>query len=647
MESTPGSWSHAPFFCLKTELSPATLFHSASNYFGCFGGLPERGLGGPAFAAYASKTGIKIAKAGEAMDAPMMDECWMLVWFAGAKGWTNWDSPGVVFLQKKPRRMNLDEGGLHFEFPGAAGDIVLLPLYGYFKPPTEKVDLLAAHGLPSKKIKTWQWSEALPKGPLMRVRYWASALREFPVYCEESFSVDRARGSVTIRQRFQWRAIDDDWNTKHLKLAPLSPPLALASRDQTFPVTFSGSVLDHDLFTPHGPYMGVEGADTVDATFQVLHHVNETEFADPPATNAPPGVLAAIEQLRSTSRAKFRSPERYEYDHGGLENFALAVAGDQWYAKALPYMDEPTRAIALASLRKYFHDDVLTTNRFQWRESPSGSGGTYPLLRSKGMGSTGDPADAGTSSAPLLETLWAYAHFSGDWDLIKERWPLVKQLFTAPPGAGWVSFAQEAGAELGGGAPHCVAMARMAYKVGDMDAYNYACYRFARGLVHHQIKQTGAEYFRRHQPLHSMEAMDGEVYPTKTSGELATIAAPDKFSGSPSGVLASCLAVIRASHPTRYQRLIPEGPPTPFVAGLEREVAGPNSSLVQTVLSGSPGTQSQPASNSWPQLTWETWKTPTGAMWTFGKVSPVRKGVPANIRTVPLNWNCEAVAWSW
>ena len=144
-----------------------------------------------------------------------------------------------------------------------------------------------------------------------------------------------------------------------------------------------------------------------------------------------------------------------------------------------------------------------------------------------------------------------------------------------------------------------------------------------------------------------MEAMDGEVYPTKTSGELATIAAPDKFSGSPSGVLASCLAVIRASHPTRYQRLIPEGPPTPFVAGLEREVAGPNSSLVQTVLSGSPGTQSQPASNSWPQLTWETWKTPTGAMWTFGKVSPVRKGVPANIRTVPLNWNCEAVAWSW
>ena len=36
-----------------------------------------------------------------------------------------------------------------------------------------------------------------------------------------------AQDSVTIRQKFRWRSIDDDWKTRHLKLAPISPVLAL------------------------------------------------------------------------------------------------------------------------------------------------------------------------------------------------------------------------------------------------------------------------------------------------------------------------------------------------------------------------------------------------------------------------------------
>ena len=732
MESTPGLWSQSPFFCLKTELSPATLFHSASNYFGCFSGLAEDGLGGPAFAAYASKTGIKIAKAGEAMDAPMLDECWILVWFAGAKGWTNWDSPWAVFLQHKPRRMKLNEGGLQLEFPGAAGDIVLLPLYGYFKPPAEKGDFLVAHGLPGKKIKTWEWSEALPKGPLMRVRYWASALREFPVYCEDSFSVDRAHDSVTIRQAFRWRSIEDEWNTKHLKLAPLSPPLALATQDKSFPATVSKSVLDHDLFTPYGPYMGVEGADTYDVTLRVLRYVNETEFTDPPPTNAHPSVSAAIEKLRATSRATFGSPGRHEVDAEGGEKLDGATAGDQWYAKCLPYMDEPTRALALASLRKHFREEVLVTNRFGGREDPNASGRTRQRPEGSGADSQGDRAAAERSRTHLLESLWAYAHFSGDWDLIKERWPLVKEFFTPQAGARWVTFGNEAEAGLGEGASPCLAMARMAFKVGDMDSYNYACYRFAQELVHHQIRQTSVEYFRRHQPWHSMEAMEGEVYLTRASGdlggwridgpnypretgerqfidrwvgfndpdvgrfysdylrtevrteldlwqrrresprrvqnapmsapsmvqlrslllnetpaELAATTTPDHLSGPPSRILARCLAVIRASHPKRYQRLIPEGPPSPFVAGGEREVPGPSRCLIPAVQFGSLGSQSESASNSWPQMTWPGWKTPIGSTWSFGRVTPARKGSPTKIETVPLNWNCEAASCSW
>ena len=247
-----------------------------------------------------------------------MEECWLLVWFAGARGWTNWDTPWAVYLQKKPSSIRLTDAGLFLRFPAQAGDIVLLPLYGYYKPPQEGHEFLVSHGLPDKKIKTWEWAKTLPRDPLMRVRYWASVLREFPLYCEDTFSVDPSRDTVTIRQRFQWHSIQDDWNTEHVKLAPLSPPLALATMDKKFPVTFSKRVLNHDFFTPYGPYMGIEGVDSYDATFHLLQYINEIEPSDP-ATNSHPTVAAALEKLRTVARQKFRAADRYEYDHGGAE----------------------------------------------------------------------------------------------------------------------------------------------------------------------------------------------------------------------------------------------------------------------------------------------------------------------------------------
>ena len=723
------AWTNAPFYCLQTELSPATLYHCASNYLGLFTQMAEDGLGAPSHAAFITHSGPRPFKNGQRLTAAEMDECWILVWFAGAKGWTNWDSPWAVFLQKKPVSMELNDTGLHLRFRHGAGDVVLLPLYGYLKPPLEGKDWLAAHGLPSKKIATWKWADFLTREPLTRVRYWASALREFPIYCEDSFSVDRSKESVTIRQRFQWHSIPDEWQTPHLKLAPLSPPLAQASMDEAFPVTFSRRVMNLDLFTPYGPCMGIEGVDQYDATFKVLRYIHETEIPELPSTNAPAVVQAALERLRQTSRQKFRAPDKYEYDHGGLGNFCWAIMGDLWYAKALPYYDPATRTNALASLRKYFHEDVLVTNRFKLREFPKDSGRAYYILEGPGIGSWGVLGDAGKFSANLLETLWAYAHFTGDWDLLKERWDLVKKLFVTPAETRWAGFGRDAIAELGDEAAPCLAMARLAYKVGDLDTYNYACYMFARELTHHWLKQRGAPYFRRHQPWHTMEAMDEEVYltnlwgdtaawqidgpryPAKTGerqfnnrwvrfknedvarfyrdflqedvrleldrlsarwdpkrryqndshimpslvqlrslllneppDQLAKIAAPDQFSGPASGVIASCLSLLRTSHPIRYQRLIPPGPPSPFVAGLEREVAGPNPYLLQSVQFSDENKKAVTRQLTWPRPAWwQSWRTPAGRRWNFGQVRPVREGNPPAARVAPVNWNTQVI----
>jgi len=692
MAPQSNDWRRAPFACVQTELSPATLYHATTKRLSFFTRLAEYGLGAPAYAAFNTPTGPKIHKNGEPMDAKWMEENWVLVWFAGASGWTNWDSPWVVYLQHKPKAIALDPGGLHFDFNDAAGDVVLFPLYGYDKAAPAGRDFLAAHGLPSNKIRTWEWVRAIPRDPLMRVKYWACATREFPIYCEDSFSVNRAKDTVTIRQRFQWHSIDDDWKTRHIKLHPISPSLGLASMDKSFPVEFSKPVRDFALATPYGPYLAAENVDSLDATFKVLQYINETEAYDTPQATNHPTVPAALNRLRQTANEKF---------HGGAIEAGIP---NLWYTKALPYLEETNRTNALVRLRKYFHEELFGANGIKMQDFPNHTG--------------------------FLETLWSYAHFSGDWDLIKEHWPQIKVQFNAPAEMRWVGFGRDFVTELGDQAAPCLALARMAYKVGDLDTYDYACYLFARELTHHYVKQRGAAYFRQHQPWHSMEFMDEEVYVTSLAGdvagwqidgpnypaaasenrqytrrwvrfnnedvgrfyrdylkedvrheldrlsrrsesahkfentpdglpsqiqlrslllnetpaELGRMATPEQFTGSASGLIASCIAVLRTSHPTRYQRLIPAGEPSPFVAGLEREVAGPNPFLMQALQSSAQDESTRTTRPIWPEGTWwKSWQTPTGHRWTFGQITPEQKGAPVNVRTVRLNWNTEAI----
>ena len=668
-------WTNAGLSVIQTELSPATLYHSTSKTLSFFANMMETGIGGPTFASIETEQGPKIFKPGEEIAPSRLRESWFVVWWSGATNWTNWDSPWFLTLQHKPSKIRFDTNGLHFTFANEAGYAALMPMYGYYKPLPLALEKHPFYSLKEKKkrVLTWEWFKALPADPLARARYWASALREFPIYCEDSFSVDRAHDSVTFRQSFLWLSWNDDWNTKHLKLAPVSPALAHAWREG-FPAEFSKQPFDMEIFTPYGPYYGVEGADSYDVTLPVLRYVNETEVIETKLTNSHPTVAAALEKLRQTARANFPTPD-----------LANAGANSSWLAKALPFMDDMTHSNTVLSLRKLFREDVMTT-------SPS------------------------SQHKASLESIWAYAHFTGDWDLIRERWPLIKTLFTPPAQTRWGGFGCDEIATLGDEAAPCLAMARLAWKVGDIDEYNFACQMFARELVHQWLQVRGTKYFRDNQPWHSMEAMDGEVYLTRLrrdgSGwqldgpnypqlagerhftnrwlrfnnadvgrffsdylkpevkaeleklqrwhnnqslmqlrslllnegpaELAHEATPDQFTGPPSDVMASCLAVLRASHPTRFERLIPGGAPSPFVAGVERAVPGANPHLVQHIVTERRDQSASSATPIWPRLTWGDWKTPTGSDWNFGQVTD-STNVPSRSDSTSLNWNTRVV----
>jgi len=722
----PG-WQAAPFFVLETELSPATLVHSSTKHLGLFTGMNPPGPAGPSQVAWSTMNGPRSFKRGEKLDVTKMDENWVLVWWTGAEGWTNWDSPWVVYLQHKPATMKLDADGLHLDFPGAAGDVVLMPLYGYEKLPTAELDLLKAHGLPARKpkLETWKWPAGLTRDPLTRIRYWAAATRELPVYCEESIRVDRAKDSVTFRSHFTWYSIEDDWKTRHLKLAPLSPVLAHAVKEGGFPLTISHRWADLDLFTPYGPYLAIEGADSFDATITALQYVNETEATEPPDPITHASVGTALEILRGIGRKQFADAGRHATDQGASDDLSRVSENCGWYARALLYFDNDTRTNALAALRAFFHEVILVTNRFTAREFPQGSGRVHLELREPGSHSPAGPGGTGNLNAALLETLWTYAHFSGDWDLVRARWPLVKQLFTTPAAARWTGFGADGHVAIDGAA-HCAAFARLAYQAGDMDAYDYACSMFARQLVLVFLKHRGAQYFREHQPYRSMEFMgeavflsqlqeeaggwqiSGPNYPPGASEglfkkrwlgfrdfdgarfhreylkdevrreldwlaarqdthdpfrmpsftqlrslllnesptELAAVAASGQFSGLPAEVIASCISVLRTSRPTRYERLIPGGAPSPFVAGLEREGIGPRSPFLTSVHPAVATASAGTTTNGWPQLTWKGWRTDRGAPWSFGQVTPVREGKPKKTEIVPLNWNTRVLVFS-
>ena len=735
--------TNAALTVIQTELFPATLWRSSESRVRVFADLASTGLGGPTFLAYSSPTGIATLRPGDVVNGSELRENWLLACFPGASGWTNWDSPWAVFLQRRPARVQFNTNGVELQFVGPAAHFAMMPLYGYYKPPQMdhefkdpsvdgksgkfmSRDSGSAGGMKRPKLLTWEWPLAVARDPLTRLRYWAGATRCFPVRCEDTLRVDQGRGSVTIRQRFDWLDIPDEWGTRPIRIAPVSPTLGLALKQgPRFPVEFSAAPFDFEIPTPYGPFHGVPDADGYDMTFPVLRYVNETEAAAlPVSSNAPPIVVAALQRLRAVARERFPGTGRFQPDHGGPGNLSWSVMGDSWYAKALPYLDDVTRSNAVVVLRRYLREEVLVPGRFVEREFPAGSGLKYRILEGPGIGPWTTLDDAGKFSANLLETVWAYAHFTGDHALVRERWSLIRRLFTTAAQTRWVGFGRDQIAEPGDEASAALAFARLAYLAGDLDAYAFGCAEFARELVQLHVRQCGAPWFRAQQPWHSMEPidtdvfltnlwgdvagwqMDGPRYPAATGGRqfenrwvrfqnldvarfcrehlqaevrsefvalegrwepnrrftddsrmrpswvrleslllgaaperLATIATPDQFQGPPSGVVASCLAVLRAAQAPRFERLIPAGPPSAFVLGLERDVPGPNTHLVQSLSSGSEQTP------GWPRITWWGWQTPSGQRWNFGEVQAgdVAAARLASATKIPLNWN--SVRW--
>lgn len=508
-------------FVLATELSPAVLVHVPTSSVRLFANLRAWGLGAPTFCALLMGEEVRVLRRGETVRGDQQSQAWLLAWFAGSEGWNHWDAPMLIVLQRRPQEVRLDEEGLLLTFPKSGGDILIMPLYGYYKPPQRAQSAAFPKAdAPLENVRTWEWATRLPEEVTERCRLFTQILRAFPVYAHETFAIEG--DALTIRWQVRWRIVRDEWNTPVRKLAPLPPALGLAwwcgqrkLSEKPFPMSLSRPVYDPSVMTPYGPWLGVRDTDSFEARFPLLKYVHETEAPQMPDANARRMVRMALERLQRQLAEKFSTTDWERiWDHGGAENYCWQVMGDRWYAKALPYLPQEVRQRAAEVLRGYMQNYVLQERHYKpFRE--------VLLLVGPGIGTWGGYDDAGKFSSNLLETLWCYAHFTGDWETVRSRWQTVKKFFVTPLECDWKSFGRYAIAELGDEAAPPLAMARLAYRLGDYDTYAFACYIFVRELVHHYVKQVGAEYFRLHQPMYSTETMPEEVYLTNLWGDVA------------------------------------------------------------------------------------------------------------------------------
>ena len=518
-----GGWMLKPFWVLRSAASPAWLMRARSDRLLFFYGIRRWGRGPPTCFYVKTRSGVVMFERGESVEGVEMTAPWIVVSFAGSEGWELFDVPWLIYLQRRPLEVRLTDEYLEIRFEGNdTGYVAAMPLYGYLKPPQDAYASSPIFGSKARAVRTWEWRRlrTLPEEVVERCEFWCRTFLRYPAGMWETYYINTTGDVVVIREEYKWLSFEDEWGTKPLRFAPISPTLALAIK-YGFPAELSHELYDPDFYTPYGPLMGALETDVVEIRMHVLQYVNEMEAPKMPDPHDPVA-LRALERLREVMRERFPRPGEFDIDHGGgiwsrdprETNYCWAVMGDIWYCRALPYLDEGLRRIVKPCLRKYFRDFVLTLKPYDPHRGKL-------LLHGPGIGSWGSWGDAGKFSTNLIQTIWAYAQFTGDWELIRERWDLVKRLFVLPDEMRWQGWGRYSIAEMGDMAPPCAAMARLAWGVGDLEYYGFAAYCFAKELAVHYVMSLGAEYFYEHRPHDRPEPMDEEVFLTNIWGETA------------------------------------------------------------------------------------------------------------------------------
>ena len=510
-----------------SRLTPAVLFVTQGQTLELFAGKKLRGTGTlaprgavnkqalptiPRWVACCLGGRVVVARTSEPLPAGELSEPWLLFWFGKPAPFFRtrvanvlWrtrrlteymrgeyfmpaDMPVLVVLQRRPRAISATADALRFEFgERGAGAVAVVPVLGFYHP---------------LEAQTAAWRSGLPAELVARCRAWARRLKYFPLSCTASFRASADGAQVTVRHRFTFLALPDDWQTEGEKLAPLPPVLALAAR-YGFPVRLFGELAPHPIMTHSGPYSGVVGGEAVEFSIAGL----DRYISEYPAPGDLAGEGAALlrdelrEEIRKTISAGHLAPamslgrkhvSRMEMHFANPGETLLAIA------EALPYLDEQTQQQAVAyALSEAQRLDPLAVQEVPCFEgarreyfTPLSPDQQRELMRPlERMVTRTTERISAEQRANNAYPLWALAQASGRLDIVRERWEKVKEVaLWALRCADWATcgyFRQgnedrTSTRAANGQFARWLALARLGAALGDEQTAKLAAYMLAR-----------------------------------------------------------------------------------------------------------------------------------------------------------------------
>lgn len=370
---------NTPISLIYSILVPGFLINSESTEFsfGCSNaGIPSL--------LYVSSKGLQWTSTNKPLNGGDMVEGWLVA------VWPEQPNMPVMFtLKHRPTKIIIGPI-LVFEFPERIGRIAI--------------------GTPSG-FREWNGKagslDEQARSLAEKSRVLSEILRAYPKSCHMKFKdTDK---NVLVRETFEHIIWNNDWNEQSRAIAPISPLLNFAS-DMKYPVELPKQLIDIDIPTKVGPYRHVNGS-TV-----------EYRLPLPPTAGRmylrPAGMDELADYIAAQITQKTVVPK--------LETLTNIAPWILWTSRALglTLMNDSQRKDFLDSWKVVFEAALKPYPWYLRTEPWSGTKYIYSFAWLSRTNLTFGDINSGNGA--ILYAANIYARSSGDWDLIKNNWPLLK-----------------------------------------------------------------------------------------------------------------------------------------------------------------------------------------------------------------------------
>lgn len=498
-----------------SAISPAWVANTNAQKMRVFEDIEKGGIGLPTYLAYQSKDGIKVVSAKRGVRGSDMTANWVLAWFNGGAGWDEFDTPYLFVVEKRPELVQCYANtALFFSAPegSSAGTIQGMPLYG--------ITL-------QRPDQTANWKNAIPADVAERCRYWSRVLVNAPDEVKRTAQVDYAKDQLTVKDEFRYLNIEDDWKTPGLKIAPISPMLALAAHARNIDIATSKPTADLHMATLQGPLCAADNSDQI--IFRIsgmLHYIREVRDVQIAKSTSIKNTQAELNQLVKEWLGSELKNHPWDSDirSGKLEPGVqrLSYTG---LILSLPYLEPALRADVEKEIRteteKYFlytgmPDAALKPKLLdRYKNVPVNSIITNPYtglqLATTALSETNFGVDQVYFTALDIYMVWMYGDTFNRYDWLKENYATLQKYFNLTRNShDWdtsVSWDTFSGFRVGSGLQECggifagmVAMARIAHQFDDKSTSDAAAYYAVMETIGLQGQVASSEYLRERRP---------------------------------------------------------------------------------------------------------------------------------------------------